>query len=89
MSCGALSRWPAGVRSIYGAGINVVLGNPPFGRGPDHDRSWINSRVRSYFTVRGEPLGEQNLKWLSDDYVRFLRLGQDLGDRNGWGSPCG
>lgn len=76
--------------------FSVVLGNPPF-RGRSANRGgWIQDLLRGYvledgredrgyFTLDGRPLGERNLKWLQDDYVKFLRLAQWLIDRNGQG----
>ncbi|WP_157596627.1 type ISP restriction/modification enzyme [Saccharomonospora saliphila] len=38
--------------------------------------TFIGKLLESYFEVDGEPLGEQNPKWLRDDYVKFIRFGQ-------------
>jgi predicted helicase len=48
-------------------------------------RTFIGELVRDYYTVDGEPLGEQNPKWLQDDYVKFIRFGQWRIDRTGRG----
>lgn len=81
---------------VKGARIAVVLGNPPW-RGHSANRgSWIESLLRSYqlpdgrrdegyFQVNGKTLGERNLKWLADDYVKFLRVAQWAVDRAGTG----
>jgi predicted helicase len=36
----------------------------------------IGELLEDYYQVDGKPLGEQNPKWLQDDYVKFIRLGQ-------------
>ena len=72
--------------------IEVVLGNPPYAghsanaslrQIPDPltgkikaERTWIGSLIEDYKQADGKPLGEKNLKWLHDDYVKFLRWGQ-------------
>ena len=37
---------------------------------------WIRGLIEDYKTIDGKPLGERNLKWLQDDYVKFLRFAQ-------------
>ncbi|MYA37105.1 MAG: hypothetical protein F4193_06910 [Candidatus Dadabacteria bacterium] len=76
--------------------FTVVIGNPPYlgeaGRGGE----WIASLMRgkelpsgrrtaSYFKMDGKPLGERQIKWLNDLYVRFTRLSQHLIERSGAG----
>ena len=72
--------------------IMVVLGNPPYaGHSANaswrliedrktgkhrRERTWIGNLLRDYYFVDGQPLGEQNPKWLQDDYVKFIRFGQ-------------
>jgi predicted helicase len=74
----------------------VILGNPPFRGHSANPGVWIADLLRGYalpdgrtergyFQVDGRPLGERNLKWLQDDYVKFLRLGQCMIDRAGQG----
>ena len=70
------------------APVLVVLGNPPYrGHSADPDNRWMTDLLRgvdatssvpthNYFEVDGQPLGERNVKWLHDDYVRFIRFGQ-------------
>lgn len=43
------------------------------------------SQTTDYFKVGGEPLGERTAKWINDDYVKFLRLGERLVERAGLG----
>jgi predicted helicase len=76
--------------------FSVILGNPPFRGRSVNTGEWIQELLRGYllddgredqgyFTLDGRPLGERTVKWLQDDYVKFLRLAQWLIDRNGWG----
>jgi predicted helicase len=78
------------------APFSVVLGNPPFRGRSANQGSWIRGLLRGYeleggrtdegyFALDGRPLGERNVKWLQDDYVKFLRLAQWIVDRNGEG----
>jgi hypothetical protein len=68
------------------ARICVVLGNPPYS---GHSANPLDRkdllRVRDYHLVDGEPLGERNVKWLQDDYVKFLRFAQRKIDEAGEG----
>ncbi len=65
----------------------VVMGNPPYAGHSANSGVWMDGLLHgidrwsatptgSYFDVDGEPLGEKNPKWLHDDYVKFIRLGQ-------------
>ncbi len=67
--------------------ILCVLGNPPYAGHSANTGAWISALLRgtdtltgaataSYAHVDGQPLPEQNRKWLQDDYVKFLRLAQ-------------
>jgi predicted helicase len=77
-------------------GIRVVVGNPPWRGHSANQGAWIRDLVRGYvlpdgrksegyFRVDDAALGERNPKWLSDDYVKFLRLAQWTVDRAGHG----
>jgi predicted helicase len=37
----------------------------------------IGALIEDYKLVDGKPLGEQNAKWLQDDYVKFIRFAQN------------
>ncbi|HEV7508744.1 MAG TPA: type ISP restriction/modification enzyme [Thermoanaerobaculia bacterium] len=76
--------------------LPVLVGNPPWRGHSANQGPWITSLVRGYplpdgreeegyFRVDGQPLGERNPKWLSDDYVKFLRLAQWKIDLSGKG----
>lgn len=56
--------------------VMVVVGNPPYSGHSANKNPWIEQLVKDYYKVDGQPLGEKNPKWLQDDYVKFLRLGQ-------------
>ena len=56
--------------------ILLILGNPPYSGHSSNTGDWITGLIDDYKQVDGEPLGERNLKWLQDDYVKFLRFAQ-------------
>jgi len=39
-------------------------------------KTWIGEQIEVYKWVDGKPLPEKNLKWLQDDYVKFIRFAQ-------------
>jgi predicted helicase len=39
-------------------------------------KTWIGEQIAAYKRVDGKPLPEKNLKWLQDDYVKFIRFAQ-------------
>ena len=63
--------------------VMVVIGNPPYSGHSANKNPWIHQLLRgqgdggatgSYFHVDGQPLQEKNMKWLNDDYVKFIAL---------------
>ena len=65
--------------------VMVVIGNPPYSGHSANKNLWIEQLLRgkgddeskaSYFHVDGQPLREKNMKWLNDDYVKFIRFAQ-------------
>lgn len=58
--------------------FTVVIGNPPYSGNSANAGQWISGLVQDYYKVDGAELGERNPKWLQDDYVKFIRLGQFL-----------
>ncbi len=65
----------------------VVLGNPPYAGHSANTGAWITALLHAddpppFFPPNG---AEANVKWLLDDYVKFLRLGQWLVARAGAG----
>lgn len=48
-------------------------------------KTWIGELIEDYKKIDGEKLSEKNLKWLQDDYVKFIRFAQATIERNGEG----
>ena len=68
------------------APVMVVLGNPPYKGESKNKGSWMANLMGDYKEEPGGgKLREKNPKWLNDDYVKFIRYGQYLIDRNGEG----
>src|ERR1700748_2853143 len=74
----------------------VVLGNPPYSGNSQHSGAWINGLMRgrdilsnkathNYFACDGKPLRERQLKWINDDYVKFMRFAQWRIEKTGHG----
>ncbi|MBV6442900.1 MAG: hypothetical protein EPGJADBJ_04626 [Saprospiraceae bacterium] len=64
--------------------VMVVLGNPPYSGISSNMGAWVTGLIEDYKYVDGEHFGERK-HWLQDDYVKFIRLGQHLVDKNGEG----
>lgn len=66
--------------------IMVAFGNPPYSGESVNKGDWILKIMEDY---KQEPSGgklrEKNSKWLNDDYVKFIRLGEYYIDKNGEG----
>ena len=58
--------------------VMVVLGNPPYSGHSDNTGDWIQGLINDYKEIDGDLLSntEKALKWLQDDYVKFIRFGQ-------------
>jgi type I restriction-modification system DNA methylase subunit len=76
--------------------IMVVIGNPPYSGhsatpsrltkiNTKDNRTWIGRLLEPYFYVDGKRLQERNPKWLNDDYVKFIRMGQERIQKTGYG----
>jgi len=73
------------------------MGNPPYSLSNTRTRSaktypvksrkktWISELLDDYKQIAGKRLKEKNLKWLQEDYVRFIRFAQWKIDQNGKG----
>lgn len=59
------------------AGINVVIGNPPYSGISQNNGEWITKMIDDYKYTDGEYFNERK-HWLNDDYVKFIRLGQEF-----------
>lgn len=79
-----------------GAPVMVIIGNPPYSGHSANKGAWITSLLKgediqtgsktaSYFSVDGEPLKETQVKWLHDDYVKFVRFAQWRIEQTGYG----
>lgn len=67
--------------------LMVIIGNPPYSGESFNKGAWMMELMEDY---KKEPGGlvrlkEKNPKWINDDYVKFLRYGQFLIERNGEG----
>ena len=54
------------------AKINVVMGNPPYSVSSNNKSEWIVDLIADY----KKDLNERNIQPLSDDYIKFIRLGE-------------
>ncbi len=61
--------------------VMVVTGNPPYSISSNNKSEWIEELVSGY----KKDLNEKNIQALSDDYVKFIGLGQYYIDKNGEG----
>jgi len=64
--------------------VMVVLGNPPYSGISSNMGSWIVQLIEDYKYIAGEHFGERK-HWLQDDYVKFIRYGQHLVEKNSEG----
>lgn len=48
-------------------------------------KTWIGRLIEDYKQIAGVKLNERNLKWLQDDYVKFIRFAQSRIDETGEG----
>lgn len=66
--------------------IMVAFGNPPYSGESSNKGDWIMKIMDDY---KKEPSGgklqERNAKWLNNDYVKFIRLGEYYIEKNGEG----
>ncbi|OQB77345.1 MAG: N-6 DNA Methylase [Deltaproteobacteria bacterium ADurb.Bin135] len=61
--------------------VMVVTGNPPYSVSSSNKSKWIERLTADY----KKDLHERNIQPLSDDYIKFIRLGQHFIDKNGEG----
>ena len=80
-----LSREAKGANTIKrDMPIMCVIGNPPYSGHSSNKGDWINGLMGVY-KQSSELKKPAQTKWLSDDYVKFIRLSEYLIDRNGEG----
>ena len=58
--------------------VMVMIGNPPYNISSQNGGKWITSLVADY----KKNLNERNIQPLSDDYIKFIRLGQNYVEKN-------
>ena len=56
--------------------VMVVLGNPPYQGESKNKGAWIVKLMRDYKQEPGGGKLREETKWLNDDYVKFIRYGQ-------------
>lgn len=61
--------------------VMVMIGNPPYSVSSSNNSEWITNLIYDY----KQNLNERNIQPLSDDYIKFIRLGQDYVERNNQG----
>jgi hypothetical protein len=80
-----LSREAKGANTIKrDMPIMCVIGNPPYSGHSSNKGDWINGLMDVY-KQSPELKRPAQAKWLSDDYVKFIRFSEHLIDRNGEG----
>ena len=61
--------------------VMVMIGNPPYSISSQNNGKWITNLIADY----KKDLNEKNIQPLSDDYIKFIRLGQYYVEKNGSG----
>ena len=64
--------------------IMCVIGNPPYSGHSSNKGAWIEGLMADY-KVSPELKRPAQAKWLSDDYVKFLRFAEHMIEKNGEG----
>ena len=64
--------------------FSIVIGNPPYSGISQNRDPWITNLIEDYKYVNGVHFQERK-HWLNDDYVKFLRFGQDIISKNNQG----
>lgn len=64
--------------------IMVVIGNPPYSGHSSNKGEWIEKLMADY-KVSPELKRPAQAKWLSDDYVKFVRFAEHMIEKNGEG----
>ena len=79
---GFIDQEAAGANAIKRSSrVMVMLGNPPYNVASSNQSKWIKGLVADY----KRNLGERTINSLSDDYIKFIRMGQHYIERNGRG----
>lgn len=61
--------------------VMCIIGNPPYSVSSTNKNDWIGNLIADY----KKNLNEKSYNSLSDDYVKFIRYGQSLVEKNGSG----
>ena len=61
--------------------VMVMIGNPPYSVSSQNNGKWIKKLIAEY----KKGLNEKNIQPLSDDYIKFIRLGQEYITHTGEG----
>lgn len=61
--------------------VMVMIGNPPYSVSSSNKSEWIQELSETY----KKNLNERNIQPLSDDYIKFIRLGHYYVEKNGEG----
>ncbi|MDP1912163.1 type ISP restriction/modification enzyme [Brevundimonas sp.] len=71
--------------------IMCIMGNPPYSGESANKGDHITKLMEVYKKEPGgkHPLDERNSKWLNDDYVKFIRMSEDLIAKNASGGVLG
>nr|WP_310040380.1 type ISP restriction/modification enzyme [Sphingomonas sp. BE123] len=71
--------------------IMCVIGNPPYSGESANKGDHIMALMEAYKKEPGgkEKLKERNPKWINDDYVKFIRMAEDLISKNPSGGVLG
>ena len=64
--------------------IMCIIGNPPYSGHSSNKGKWIN-RLLDVYKQSAELKRPAQAKWLSNDYVKFIRLSESLIEKNGEG----
>jgi predicted helicase len=65
--------------------VMIILGNPPYAGHSANKSQWINTLLDTYKADCPELKKPGQAKWLSDDYVKFIRLSQWHIEQAGYG----
>lgn len=67
--------------------IMIVIGNPPWSGESSNKTPYADGLLDKYRVEPGgqSRLDEQNSKWITDDYVKFIAFAEDMINRNGEG----
>ena len=61
--------------------VMVILGNPPYSGESINKGKWIVKQIEQYKKDENG-IAIENTKWLNNDYVKFIRLGQHFIEKN-------